>query len=300
MPQPQPQPPRDELSAELFGRFIDLIYRRAGIRIPATKRVLIANRVRRRLVETGIPRYADYYTFLVSPQGRTELPRFLDEITTNETYFYRDKAQYDWLGGEFLPDLARRAALHRHPRRLRVWSAACSTGEELYSVALQVTAPRSGLAGWSVTLVGTDLSSKALELARAARYDERALRLVPPADRERFFDPDPAAGRWAVKPEFRKLAHWKHHNLLEPLAEPAFDCVFLKNVLIYFDANSKRTVVKHLLARLAPGGYLVVGPTEGVHHLLDGLTRVKPWLFLKPAAAGADAAAAKAGTDEPN
>jgi chemotaxis protein methyltransferase CheR len=287
-------PPRDELSPELFGRFVELIYRRSGIRIPPTKRVLIANRVRRRLVETKIDRFADYYTYLLSPNGRAELPRFLDEITTNETYFYRDKGQYDWLGGEFLPELARQAALHRHPRRLRVWSAACSTGEELYSVALQVTAQRTGLAGWSVSLVGTDLSHKALEVARAGRYDERALRLVPPADRLRFFDadPDPAVPRWTVKPEHRKLAQWKRHNLLEPLSEPAFDCIFLKNVLIYFDAESKRTVVGHLLARLSPGGYLVIGPTEGVHHLLDGLSRLKPWLYRRPTAAGAEGAGA--------
>lgn len=280
-------PEREELSVELFGRFIELIYRRSGIRIPPTKRVLIANRVRRRLVETGIPRYEDYYTYLHSPAGRAELPRFLDEITTNETYFYRDKQQYDWLEQEFLPKLSRQAVLHRRPRRLRVWSAACSTGEELYSVALKVTGQPGGFAGWAVTLLGTDLSGKALDLARAASYDDRALRLVPVEDRQRFFDHDPGAGRYSVKPAFRRFAHWKRHNLLEPLAEPLFDCIFLKNVLIYFDATSKQTVVKHLLARLAPGGYLVIGPTEGVYHLLDELVRVKPWLYQKLASTGA-------------
>ena len=126
-----------ELTDEEFKRFCGLIYRAAGIRIADTKRVLVANRVRRRLRATGIKSFAEYYTFLTSPAGAGEMPQFLDAITTNETYFFRDNQHYDWLGETFLPEIAKETAQHKRPRTLRIWSAACSTGEEPYSIALQ-------------------------------------------------------------------------------------------------------------------------------------------------------------------
>src|SRR5271165_5342723 len=131
-----------ELTDEEFKRFCGLIYRVAGIRIADTKRVLVANRVRRRLRATGIKSFSEYYTFLTSPAGSGEMPQFLDAITTNETYFYRDNQHYAWLGETFLPEIAQEGAQHKRPRSLRIWSAACSTGEEPYSIALRIMAKR--------------------------------------------------------------------------------------------------------------------------------------------------------------
>jgi chemotaxis protein methyltransferase CheR len=274
-----------ELTEDEFARFRGLIYRVAGIHIPPTKRVLVANRVRRRLRATGIDTFAAYYAYLTSGAGGGEMPRFLDEITTNETYFFRDPQHYAWLGDEFLPEVARQARAPTRPRRkaLRIWSAACATGEELYSIAQKVVAHKPGFAGWKIHLLGTDLSGAALAAARAGSYDARALRLIPPAERTVHFDHDPATGRWTVKPGVRSLATWKCHNLLRPLAEEPFDCIFLKNVLIYFDTDSKQAVVRNLLGSLAPGGYLVVGPTEGVYNMLGSLDKRKTWLYQRPA-----------------
>ena len=108
-----------ELTDDEFKHFCGLIYRTAGIRIADTKRVLVANRVRRRLRATGIKTFSEYYHFLTSPGGGGEMPQFLDAITTNETYFYRDLHQYIWLEETFLPEISRRTAQHKHPRRLR-------------------------------------------------------------------------------------------------------------------------------------------------------------------------------------
>lgn len=271
-----------ELTDEEYEKFCGLIYRTAGIRIADNKRVMVGNRVRRRLRATGIANFKDYYAYLTSPAGAGEMPDFVDAITTNETYFFRDPQHYRWLGDEFLPELARRAALRQHPRRLRIWSAACSTGEEPYSMALEVLEKRPVLAGWDIRILGTDISGAALAEARAGRYDARAVRHVVPARLLAFFDEDRAAGRWAVKPDVKALVAWKAHNLLSPLGEDGFDCVFIKNVLIYFDKDSKLVVVKNLIQALAAGGYLVVGPTEGIYNMLDTLTRVKPWLYRKP------------------
>jgi chemotaxis protein methyltransferase CheR len=272
-----------ELTTDEYEKYCELIYRVAGIRIADNKRLMVSNRVRRRLRATGIPTFAEYHAFLTSLSGRDEMPLFLDAITTNETYFFRDAQHYDWLGDSFLPAIIQQAAARKRPKTLRIWSAACSTGEEPYSIALKVLAKKPLLAGWRTTLLGTDLSGAVLNAARAGSYDARAVRLIEPAQRTLFFDEEPAGHRWTVKPEVRALVTWKQHNLLAPLREDPFDCIFLKNVLIYFDTKSKRSVVRHVIDALANGGYLVTGPTEGVYAMLDPLRKVKPWLYQRPA-----------------
>ncbi|WP_165252279.1 CheR family methyltransferase [Paludisphaera soli] len=269
-----------ELTDAEFVKFRDLIYRTSGIQIAENKRVLISNRVRRRLKATGIAGYSQYFDFLRSPAGADEMQPFLDVVTTNETYFYRDSAHYDWLGGEFLSGTIAEAATRRRPRSIRFWSAACSTGEEPYSIALKVAARRRELAGWRLEIVGTDLSSSVLAAARAAVYDERALHRVGSEERRTYFDEAPP-GRWTLKPEIRSMVSLRPHNLLKPIGGEPFDFIFLKNVLIYFDAASKKKVVDVILAALAPGGSLVIGPTEGIHGMLGSLEKVKPWLFRK-------------------
>jgi chemotaxis protein methyltransferase CheR len=272
-----------ELTAEEYEKYCELIYRVAGIRIADNKRVMVSNRVRRRLRATGIANFAEYFGFLTSPSGRDEMPLFLDAITTNETYFFRDTQHYDWLGDTFLPAIIQQAAARKRPKSLRIWSAACSTGEEPYSIALKVLAKKPLLSGWRTTLLGTDLSGAVLNAARTGSYDARAIRLIGPAERGLFFDEEAAAHRWTVKPEVRALVTWRQHNLLAPLQEDPFDCIFLKNVLIYFDAKSKRSVVRHVIDALGTGGYLVTGPTEGIYAMLDPLRKVKPWLYERPA-----------------
>lgn len=272
-----------ELSEEVFAKFREFIYKIAGIRIPENKTVMIANRLRRRLRATGIAGFQEYYTFLTSAGGAAELPLFLNEVTTNETYFYRDIHHFDWLTESFFPQIAEEGRLRKRPKTLRIWSAASSSGEELYSIALRFLPLRHLFPGWAITLLGTDLSAAALAAARAGSYDERAVRLVGPAERARYFDFDAKAQRWAVKDEARALATWKSHNLLRPIGEEQFDCIFIKNVLIYFDADSKQVVTRHLIQALAKGGHLVVGPTEGIYNMLGPLEKRKSWLYQRPA-----------------
>ncbi|MBI1324006.1 methyltransferase domain-containing protein [bacterium] len=273
----------ETLSESEFERFRNLIYRLSGIRVQPTKQVLVANRLRRRLKETGIATYEAYYRFLNSPEGRTEVANFLDAITTNETYFFRDPTQFEWLGGPFLDALVSDVAHGRHPKSLRIWSAASSSGEELYTIATVLREHAGRLGGWRIDLLGTDLSGGVLESARAGQYDQRALRLVEPKRRANFFRNLPTdATKWEVVPELKKMTRWKKHNLMFPLAaEEPFDVIFLKNVLIYFDNDSKEKVLRNVLAALRPGGYLVVGPTDAVAKFLEGTTRERPWLFRK-------------------
>jgi len=271
-----------ELTDEEYQRFCGLIYRIAGIRIAENKRVMVSNRVRRRLRATGINSFAEYYTFLTSPTGGNEMPLFLDATTTNETYFFRDIHQYEWLGGTFLPEIIQQAAQRKRRKVLRIWSAACSTGEEPYSIALKVLTKRALLTGWHTSLMGTDLSGAVLAAAETGSYDGRAVHLIEPRERQTFFNEDAKTQRWIVKPEVKAMVTWKQHNLLQPLKEDPFDCIFLKNVLIYFDTESKKIVVRNVINALTKGGYLVIGPTEGIHTMLGSLSKVKSWLFQRP------------------
>jgi chemotaxis protein methyltransferase CheR len=271
-----------ELTDEEYQRFCGLIYHATGIRIAENKRIMVGNRVRRRLRATGINSFAEYYGFLTSPKGGNEMPLFLDAITTNETYFFRDIHQYEWLEETFLPEVIQQATQHKRPKTLRIWSAACSTGEEPYSIALKVLARRPLFSGWRTSVLGTDLSGAVLAAAQTGSYDGRAVRLVGPKERQVFFNEDAKTQRWVVKPEVKALVSWKQHNLLWPLKEQTFDCIFLKNVLIYFDTESKKTVVQNVVDALSKGGYLVIGATEGIHTMLGSLSKVKSWLFQQP------------------
>ena len=168
-----------ELTDGEYQKYCELIYRVAGIRIADNKRVMVSNRVRRRLRATGISTFAEYHSFLTSPAGSNEMPLFLDAITTNETFFFRDTQNYDWLGDTFLLEVSKQALARKRPKNLRIWSAACSTGEEPYSIALKVLAKKQLLPGWRTSILGTDLSGTVLNAARAGSYDARSR----PADR---------------------------------------------------------------------------------------------------------------------
>jgi chemotaxis protein methyltransferase CheR len=164
---------------------------------------------------------------------------------------------------------------------VRIWSAACSTGEEPYSIALKLAAKKVLFTGWRTTLLGTDLSGAVLAAAQAGSYDARAVRLIDAPQRQCYFDEDQKAQRWIVKPEVKSLVTWKQHNLLSPLNDDPFDCIFLKNVLIYFDVDSKQVVVQNVIDSLAKDGYLVIGPTEGIYAMLGPLSKLKPWLYQR-------------------
>ena len=273
----------EELSPVEFAKFRDYIYATAGICLGDHKRTLVSNRIRRRLKATNRTDFGDYYKFLVSPAGRDELPSFLDEITTNETYFFRDRYQYDWLKTKFLAEVVEEAKAGKRMKSLDFWSAASSTGEEPYSIAMSVAEGLALQKEWRVRILGTDLSNAVLAEGGQAIYDDRSLQLVTETERRRYFDPNKdAAGPWAVKSDIKKMVTLQSHNLLSKPKGGPYDCIFIKNVLIYFDDSSRVVVVEHLLSALKPGGYLVVGPSEGIFKMLGSMERVQPWLYRKP------------------
>lgn len=267
------------LTPKQFSAFRTFIYRASGIRVDEAKITLVSNRIRRRVKAGSFADFDAYYRFLTSAAGEEELGEFLDAITTNPTHFFRTPSHFDWLRSEFVADLLAR---HRPGPggELRVWSAASSTGEEVYSIAICLAENVLKLRGWKITILGTDISAGVLRGARAARYKPSALEEVTEAQKRRYFE-QLDDGSWQVRDNIRTMVEFRHHNLMEPLQAAPFDCIFIRNVLIYFDRDSKKVAIKHLLAALKPGGYLVVGPSEGIYDMLDPLVKRSTFLYQK-------------------
>lgn len=272
---------QEKLSQPQFDRFRDFIYGRCGIKVEASKITLVSNRIRRRLKAGGFADFDAYYRHLTSPAGAAELEQFLDAITTNETHFFRTAAHFDWFKADFINGLLNQQRRGEREASLRVWSAACSTGEEPYSLAICLAENALRLRGWKLSIVGTDISETALKAARQAIYRERAVAEVSPTQLRRYFETLADGVSWQVRPAVRELVEVRRHNLLEPPRPPPFDCIFIRNVLIYFDRDSKRTVIANLIKALAPGGFLVVGPSEGIYDMLAPLVKQATYLYRK-------------------
>jgi len=271
-----------QVTDDQLARYARLIYDRTGIRVSPQKKTLLSNRLRRRLRDTGIRGFETYYDYL--RQLRADDPEwdaFLQEITTHETYLFRDEVQWDWFRNSFLPDCAEAARQGRQPRQLRIWSAACSTGDEAYTMACCLAAHLPNFQAWTIRILGTDIGVGAIQKAEEAVFGQRSMRLVRP-EYLRFFTKARDGHIWQAKPVLRDMVRFRRHNLLERLPELPFDLVVLKNVLIYFDATSKARVIENVRATLRAGGLLMTGAAEGVADLVRDYERVQPWLFRHP------------------
>ncbi len=262
--------------------FAELIYQRTGIHVSPQKKMLLSNRLRRRLRETEIEDFTEYYKYLKRLKDTDpEWDAFLQEITTHETYLFRDESQWNWFRTVYLAARAAESPAAGGKRELRIWSAACSTGDEPYTAACCIAAALPNLAQWNIRILGTDIGIGALEQAEAGIFGERSMHLVPEDYRRRFFRKAPKAQVWQARPELASMLGFKQHNLMAPLKEKPFDIVFLKNVLIYFDAASKRTVMNNVRAVIRPGGLLVAGAAEGITEIVKDWKRLQPWLYQK-------------------
>jgi len=272
------------VSDEQLAKYAKLVYDITGIRLSPQKKTLLSNRLRRRLRDTGIESFDAYYLHLrkLSPTD-PEWDAFLQEITTHETYLFRDESNWNWFRNTYLPELNAKVLKEKRAKKLRIWSAACSTGDEAYTMACSIADSLPNYQQWDIKIIGTDIGIGAVEEAKAAKFGERAVRLIPEKILKRSFTKSEDGTFWSPKPELTKLTQFKQHNLLEELKEGKFDLVFLKNVLIYFDAKSKAVVIDNVAKVLAADNWLVTGAAEGVADILreKEFERHHPWLFRK-------------------
>ncbi len=256
-----------------FRLFQQLLHTQLGIHLPAQKRALIGNRLWKRLQARQVQRYGEYFQLINRPGEEAELNCMLELLTTNETYFFREPRHFDFLRDTILPV--------RNPARpLRVWSAAASTGEEPYSIAMVLADRCSGR--WE--LLASDVNGTVLETARRAIYRDDRTDQIPLPYRRRFCRKGIGryAGHLRIVPELRREVQFRQVNLHQSLPELGlFDVIFLRNVMIYFDEPTKRDVLRRVARLLQPEGWLFVGHSESLHGLDTGFHAVQPAIYRR-------------------
>jgi chemotaxis protein methyltransferase CheR len=247
----------------------------AGINLSEQKKALVVGRLASRLRHYGLERYGEYFELLQGGAQPDELQVAVDLLTTNETHFFREPKHFDFL---------RERILAGHPvgRAFRVWSAASSSGEEPYSIAMTL-AEALGEAPWEV--VASDLSSRVLARAQTAHYPMARAKSIPHPLLAKYCLRGIGAqeGTFLVDPRLRSRVRFMQVNLVEPLPPlREFDAIFLRNVMIYFDADTKREVISRMLPHLARGGHIIVGHSESLNGMSQALESVQPSIYRRP------------------
>jgi chemotaxis protein methyltransferase CheR len=251
-----------ELPDDVFRLLRDAIYKRSGMWFADSSKYLLQKRLSPRAKELNFDSFQKYFYFLqYDPRSDMEYDQIYDLVTTNETYFFREPAQLTAFIEEIIPDLLSRKAM----KKIRIWSAGCSSGEEPYSIAMLLTE-----AGWfehaSFEIFASDINQQVLARARKGQYRENAFRATDAALRERYFTREPD-NSWRVKDEIRNRVQFGRLNLYDEARVSLLgqlDLVFCRNVIIYFDDASKRVVVTNFYNRLVEGGYLLLGHSESL------------------------------------
>ncbi|KPA96394.1 MULTISPECIES: CheR family methyltransferase [Pseudomonas] len=261
------------LSNPEFHQFRAMIHEIAGIAMSEAKRQLIAGRLSKRLRHFGLGSYGDYYRLLM--KDKDELQMAVDLLTTNETYFFREPRHFDFLREKLGTELQRGSG------PLRIWSAACSSGEEPYTLAL-LLADTVRSRPWEI--LASDISTRILDKARAGLYPLDDAQGIPSDLRQRFCLQGTGRndGLFTLEPALKQRVQFRQINLNHTLPEVGtFDVIFLRNVMIYFDADTKRQVVQRLCARLRPGGYFLISHSESLNGICDELQSVRPSIYRR-------------------
>ncbi|MCH8963823.1 MAG: protein-glutamate O-methyltransferase CheR [Planctomycetes bacterium] len=279
--------PNLELTAAEFKRMQELVYRHAGIAIGDEKVAMLSNRLRKRLRVLGLESFTEYYQLLKSCSlGDEELASFLSTVSTNETYFFRNEGLWEYVGTDLIKHLCQMKE-GQSPKRAAFWSAASSTGAEAYTLAMVLRSKLPKFDEWHVEIVGTDISQKVLDTAQSGSYQEYALQKMDLPARRRYFKHDEEANVFQLKDEIRKMVEFKFHNLRDAFKRNYFDVVFLRNVMMYFDYEMKKSVLANVFASMRPGALMITGDVDPLRDGSDlkdksGLEYVRSNTYRKP------------------
>ena len=272
---PSPQP-LTEISDDEFTLFQALICREAGIHLAPTKKPMLVSRLMRRVGTLKLPTFRDYYHHVI--RDGSEMVRLLDAVCTNETWFFRNPKHFSFLKETLCPAWQADAEAGQRPRRVTLWSAAASSGEEPFSLAMVLL---DALPGWDLQILATDLSSRVLERAREATFSIEKSGDIPPGYLKRFMlrGTGTQEGKMRAGPELRGVVDFRRLNLNDEMwplpPEAQFEAVFCRNVLMYFEPGRRQQTLKKIMKRLSPQGYLFLGDAEGLSGF-DGLRMVAP------------------------
>ncbi len=261
----------------LLSRYICEI---SGMDINPAKAYLFETRLGGMLDELSLPSYGALYDRALADGTKTLEQQIIDNISTNETLFFRDEKPFHLLEHKLIPDLIdkRQALCRGGPIPIRIWSAACATGQEIYSIAMVLKDLLPDMSGYDISLLGTDISAKAIAKASLGKFTSFEMgRGLPRAKQERYFTR--RGNSWMVRDEIRAMVSFRRMNLLHPFgAMGRFDIILLRNVAIYFNVETRRKLFEKMCRVLAGDGYLIIGATESLSGICDHLV---PRIYLK-------------------
>ncbi len=257
-----------EMSEKTFNDLRQFIYQECGIYFNNNKKYLLEGRITKRLISLKLTTYDEYLQFLKQDKNRFELDKLFEAITINETFFYRAQQQYEAFENVIIPEIIERKRKNKELRpTIRVWSAASSSGEEAYTLALIIhDRLKRKYPNVNFQILGSDIDTAVLAKARAAKYKDYAIRNVPPNQLKKYFTKKD--GVYLLNNEIKQYARFSQVNLFDTVAMRKIvqcDVIFCANVLIYFDTKAKQKVVSHLYNSLNRGGYLFIGYSESLH-----------------------------------
>lgn len=275
----------EPMSTKLFERMSRFVYDQVGIKLPASKRVMLEARLQKRLRVLGLNSYDQYVEYLFTDRGiDQELHNFIDVVTTNTTEFFREPRHFDYLVGTVLPAWMAEEARNRGRRKLRLWSAGCSIGMEPYTLAMVLLDFADRAPGFDFSILATDISSRALHQAVRAVYDEERVHSVPEHMRKRYLLRSRDRSRRLVRmgPALRSVVSFDRLNFMEPFgfSEP-MDIIFCRNVIIYFDKPTQERLFRQFCQCLRPGGHLFIGHSESLTGMALPLDQVAPTVYRR-------------------
>ncbi|TVQ14700.1 MAG: methyltransferase domain-containing protein [Bacteroidetes bacterium] len=272
-----------QMSDEIFEKLSQFIYSQYGIKMPMAKKVMLQSRLQRRLREMKMDSYEQYCDFVFSKEGEAiELVHMIDVVTTNKTDFFREPAHFDFLRHTVLPEFV---ALNKQKTTIKIWSAGCSSGEEVYTLAMVLSDFIENNRNLDYSILGTDISSRILQKAFDAVYTEERVSNIPLELKKKYFlrSRDRAKPTVRLIPEIRKKASYQRLNFMDDSyhVQEKFDVIFCRNVLIYFDRDTQQKVINRLCSHLKSGGYFFLGHSESITGMNVPLVQLKPTVFMK-------------------
>lgn len=271
------------MSDKDFKRLSQFITEHTGIKLPEAKKVMLQSRLQKRLRELNLDNYKDYVDFVFSEEGlQNEIIHMLDVVSTNKTDFFREPVHFEFLEKNVVPEYVRQFPVSR---QMKIWSAGCSSGEEVYTIAITLEESKEQYPGFDYRILGTDISTDILRKAINAVYKEEKVETVPDKLKKKYLlrSKDRKLKKVRVVSDLRNKASFKRLNFMDTTYNIAeeFDVIFCRNVLIYFNRETQEKVINRLCMKLRKGGYFFIGHSESIMGMDVPLKQIKPTIFAR-------------------
>ncbi len=269
-----------KLSDTEFQKLSNFIYTRYGIKMPPAKKIMLQSRLQKRLKALKIYSFKEYVNYVFSKEGEEEVVHMMDVVSTNKTDFFREPTHFDYLKQTVLPEY-----IQKNIRNLKVWSAGCSSGQEVYTLAIVISEFLEKNPGFDFHILGTDISTQVLKKAYAAIYSEQDVAMIPLETKRKYMlkSKDPNKKLIRITKALRNKTSYMRLNFMDEhyTVNEKQDIIFCRNVLIYFDRATQEKVINRLCRHLKPDGYFFLGHSESITNIDVPLTQVKPTVFRR-------------------